>query len=327
MTPDKLIRNRAMHSTKLTVCSRRNARHVDTMKKTETRSQRHTRVIKKLSQLRRAVAELRAQRTRSRAAQQTIALVPTMGALHEGHLSLIRRAQRRADRVIVSIFVNPAQFAPNEDFRSYPRTFAADLAASRALNVDLVWAPSAETMYPQGFATRIAPEGPALAGLEDAFRPHFFSGVATVVAKLLTQCEPDIAIFGEKDYQQLKVIARLARDLDLKTRILGAPIAREADGLARSSRNVYLAPQEREAAPTLYRVLMDCAVAIAAGEPMVAVLEEGRAAITRAGFALDYLEARHADTLAPMSSVEQGPIRLLVAARIGPTRLIDNVAV
>ncbi len=248
-----------------------------------------------------------------------------MGALHEGHLSLIRRAQSRADRVIVSIFVNPAQFAPTEDFGSYPRTFDADLAELRAHDVDLVWAPSAETMYPQGFATRIVPEGPALAGLEDAFRPQFFAGVATVVAKLLTQCEPDIAIFGEKDYQQLKVITRLVHDLDLKTRILGAPIVREADGLARSSRNVYLTPREREAAPTLYRVLKDCAAAIAAGKPISEVLEEGGATIRQAGFALDYLEARHADTLAPMRSAKEGPTRLLVAARIGKTRLIDNV--
>lgn len=285
------------------------------------------RVIKTLSQLRRAIADLHFGRTKTRASPQTIALVPTMGALHPGHLSLIRRAQSRADRVIVSIFVNPAQFAPNEDFRSYPRTFAADLAALRALNVDLVWAPSVETMYPQGFATKLVPEGPALAGLEDAFRPHFFAGVATVVAKLLTQCEPDIAIFGEKDFQQLKVIARLARDLDLKTRILGAPIVREADGLARSSRNLYLAPHERHAAPVLYRTLKICAAAIAAGKPIGAVLEEGRSAITAAGFTLDYLEARHAETLAPVGSVNEGPMRLLVAARIGRTRLIDNVGV
>ena len=296
------------------------------MKKIKIRSRR-TRVIKKLSQLRRAVADFRQVQRKARGSQQTIALVPTMGALHDGHLSLIRRAQSRADRVIVSIFVNPTQFAPNEDFRSYPRTFAADLAALRALHVDLVWAPPVETMYPQGFATRIVPEGPALAGLEDAFRPHFFAGVATVVAKLLTQCEPDVAIFGDKDYQQLKVITRLARDLDLRTRILGAPIVRERDGLARSSRNVYLSPSEREVAPTLYRVLKECAAAIAAGKPMAAVLNGGRAAITRAGFALDYLEARHAETLAPVGSLKDGPVRLLVAARIGKTRLIDNVGV
>ena len=241
------------------------------MKKIKIRSL-STRVIKKLSQLRRAVADLRQVQREARGSQQTIALVPTMGALHDGHLSLIRRAQSRADRVIVSIFVNPTQFAPNEDFRSYPRTFAADLAALRALHVDLVWAPPLETMYPQGFATRIMPEGPALAGLEDAFRPHFFAGVATVVAKLLTQCRPDFAIFGDKDYQQLKVITRLARDLDLKVlassarRSCARPTAwrdRRATSISRAA--------ERETAPTLYRVLKECAAAIAAGEPIAAV--------------------------------------------------------
>jgi pantoate--beta-alanine ligase len=256
-----------------------------------------------------------------------IALVPTMGALHEGHLSLVRLARRRADRVVVSIFVNPTQFAPNEDFRSYPRTFAADLKALAGQNVDLVWAPSAETMYPDGFATKIVPEGAALAGLEDAFRPHFFAGVATVVAKLLIQCAPDIAIFGEKDFQQLKVITQFARDLNLNTRIVGAPIAREPDGLARSSRNVYLTPDERKAAPTLFRVLKACAAQIADGRTLAAVLAEGRAAITDGGFALDYLEARHAETLAPVNSPKDGPIRLLVAARLGRTRLIDNLGV
>ncbi len=249
-----------------------------------------------------------------------------MGALHEGHLSLIRLAQRRADAVVVSIFVNPAQFAPHEDFGSYPRTLGADLAALAALNVDLVWAPAVDTVYPPGFASRIVPEGPAQAGLEDAFRPHFFAGVATVVAKLLIQCEPDVAIFGEKDYQQLKVITRLARDLDLKARIIGAPIVREADGLARSSRNVYLSATERRIAPTLYRVLQECRADIAAGRPLAAVLDKGRQAIGHAGFKLDYLEARRADTLAPVASTKEGPIRLLVAARIGNTRLIDNIA-
>jgi pantoate--beta-alanine ligase len=268
--------------------------------------------------VRRALAELRARR-------KTIALVPTMGALHAGHLSLVRFAQRRADAVVVSIFVNPTQFSPNEDFRTYPRTFAADLSALAALEIRLVWAPSVETMYPPGFATRIVPEGPAQVGLEDAFRPHFFAGVATVVAKLLLECEPDIAIFGEKDYQQLKVIARLARDLDLKTRILGAPIVREADGLACSSRNVYLSAAERRAAPTLHRVLKQCAAEIAAGQPIVDVLAKGREAIGCAGFALDYLEARHAETLAPVDAAKAGALRLLVAARIGTTRLIDNV--
>ena len=184
-------------------------------------------------------------------------------------------------------------------------------------------------MYPEGFATRIVPEGAAKAGLEDAFRPHFFAGVATVVAKLLIQCEPDIALFGEKDFQQLKVVTRLARDLGLKTRIVGAPIVREADGLALSSRNRYLTPDERATAPMLYSVLKGCAERIAAGGPIAAVLENGRSAITRSGFALDYLEARNAETLAPACRCRSmgEPIRLLVAARIGRTRLIDNVAV
>ena len=239
-----------------------------------------------------------------------IALVPTMGALHKGHFTLVRQARRRAAKVIVSIFVNPAQFGPAEDFGSYPRTFARDLAELAKLDVDLVWAPGADVMYPQGFATRIVPEGPALAGLEDRFRPHFFGGVATVVAKLFTQCRPDFAMFGEKDFQQLKVVSRMARDLDLPVRVIGIPTVREPDGLALSSRNAYLSAEQRSAAPTLYRVLTGCAAKIAA-----------------AGFALDYLEARHAETLAPVASAKDGPLRLLVAARIGKTRLIDNIGV
>jgi pantoate--beta-alanine ligase len=290
------------------------------MAKTRSRSHRHPRVIRALPTLKRAIADCRVRRCK-------IALVPTMGALHAGHLALVRAAQRRAERVIVSIFVNPTQFAAHEDLKTYPQTFDADLAALAALKTDLVWAPSVATMYPAGFATRIVPEGPASAGLEDAFRPHFFAGVATVVAKLLIQCEPDVAMFGEKDYQQLQVVTQLASDLDLKTRIVGAPIVREADGLALSSRNRYLAPAERAKAPTLYRVLGECAAGIAAGKPIEAVLDQGRAAIAAAGFALDYLEARDARTLAPIDSPKAGPIRLLVAARIGTTRLIDNVAV
>jgi pantoate--beta-alanine ligase len=250
-----------------------------------------------------------------------------MGALHAGHFSLLKIAQRRAGRVIVSIFVNPTQFAPGEDLGAYPRTLATDLAALRKLKADLVWAPSAGTMYPQGFATPIVPEGPASAGLEDAFRPHFFAGVATVVAKLLIQCEPDIALFGEKDFQQLKVVTRLARDLGLKTRIVGVPTVREKDGLALSSRNRYLSGAERAAAPALYRVLKDCAGRIGSGGPLEAVLDDGRAAIAAKGFALDYLEARNAETLKPLVAPIAEPIRLLVAARIGKTRLIDNIGV
>jgi pantoate--beta-alanine ligase len=283
-------------------------------------TRRRPRVVRALPQLRSALARWRARR-------ETIALVPTMGALHAGHLALVKFARRRADHVVVSIFINPTQFAPHEDLATYPRTFAADLVGLGSVKTDLVWAPSLKAMYPAGFATRIVPEGAAKAGLEDAIRPHFFAGVATVVAKLLLQCTPDIAVFGEKDYQQLKVVTQLARDLDLPTRILGAPTIREKDGLALSSRNRYLSASERKAAPMLYRVLTDCADKINAGEPLDLVLGAGRAAIVEAGFALDYLEARHAKTLAPLASVKAGPVRLLVAVRIGPTRLIDNVAV
>ena len=256
-----------------------------------------------------------------------IALVPTMGALHRGHLALVREAQRRARRVVVSIFVTPTQFAPHEDFGSYPRRFETDIAALREAKVDLVWAPSAEVMYPEGFATRISPEGAAKAGLEDKFRPHFFGGVATVVAKLFTQVAPDFALFGQKDYQQLRVVTQMAMDLDLPLKVIGVPTVREKDGLALSSRNVYLSELERGHAPALYRTLKTCAARIKAGEPIEMVLEEGRAQIELAEFALDYLEARHAVTLAPIASPKDGPIRLLVAAKIGTTRLIDNIAV
>ncbi len=250
-----------------------------------------------------------------------------MGALHQGHLSLVRMARQHARAVIVSIFVNPAQFAPSEDLASYPRDLDADLAALAGLGVDLAWVPPTETMYPPGFATRIVPGGPASAALEDRFRPHFFAGVATVVTKLFLQCRPDVAIFGEKDYQQLKVVRSLAADLDLPIEILGAPIMRESDGLAMSSRNAYLSAAERAVAPTLYRVLKDCADKIARGAELAPVLAQACAAIERAGFVLDYLEARNADTLLPIGSAQDRPIRLLVAARLGRTRLIDNVAV
>ncbi len=275
----------------------------------------------------RTLAALRRSLSRYRARGETVALVPTMGALHPGHLALVRLAKRKAPRVVVSLFVNPAQFAPHEDFSTYPRTFAVDLAALAALKVDLVWAPSVTVMYPQGFATKIVPAGPAAVGLEDAIRPHFFGGVATVVAKLFLQVAPDIAIFGQKDYQQLKVIAAMARDLDLPVKVIGAKTVRERDGLALSSRNAYLTAAERAVAPTLHRVLKECAARLAAGQSIASTLAEGRAAIERAGFVLDYLEARHAETLAPIASVKHGPARLLVAGTIGKTRLIDNIGV
>ena len=277
-------------------------------------------VVRRIPQLRRVVADWRKR-------GDTIALVPTMGALHAGHLALVGAASRRARRVVVSIFVNPTQFAPNEDFASYPRTWKTDLAALAALKVDLIWAPHANEMYPEGFATRIAPQGAATAGLEDAFRPHFFGGVATVVGKLFTQVRPDFAMFGEKDFQQLKVVTAMARDLDLAVKVIGVPTVRETDGLAMSSRNAYLSAAERAVAPTLRRVLQDCAARIKAGVPIAAAIADGRDAIERAGFAVDYLDARHAATLAPLASPNDGPIRLLVAATLGRTRLIDNIGV
>lgn len=275
----------------------------------------------------RTVPALRKMLAPFRKKGEHVALVPTMGALHAGHLALVKAAKKRADRVVVSIFVNPTQFAPHEDFGSYPRTFDSDVKALAEAKVDVVWAPTAKVMYPEGFATRIAPEGAALAGLEDKFRPHFFGGVATVVAKLFTQVSPDLALFGQKDYQQLQVVTQMAKDLDLPLRVIGIPTVREKDGLALSSRNAYLSAAERAVAPTLARVLKATAARIKQGEPIEMVLEEGRGEITRAGFALDYLEARHAVTLKPVASRKDGPIRLLVAAKIGKTRLIDNLGV
>ena len=275
----------------------------------------------------RAVAELRAVTASARQDGRKVALVPTMGALHAGHLELVRAARHRAACVVVSIFVNPAQFGPNEDFATYPRTWEADLAMLAELRVDAIWAPSLATMYPDGFDTRIAPGGPALAGLEDKFRPHFFGGVCTVVAKLLLQVQPDFATFGEKDYQQLQVVTAMARDLDIPVEIVGVPTVREPDGLAMSSRNAYLSAEERAAAPTLYRVLQACAARLKDGGPIAAILAEGRQAIERVGFAVDYLEARHAETLKPIGSLAGGPVRLLVAAKIGRTRLIDNIGI
>jgi pantoate--beta-alanine ligase len=277
-------------------------------------------VVRTVPALRRAVDALRARKA-------TVALVPTMGALHDGHVSLVRLAKRRAKRVIVSIFVNPTQFAPTEDFGSYPRTWKEDLAKLAAEDVDLIWHPEVTAMYPNGFATRIVPEGPATAGLEDRFRPHFFGGVATVVGKLFTQCRPDVAIFGEKDFQQLRVVTQMAGDLDLGVKVIGSKTVRERDGLAMSSRNVYLSAEERRTAPTLHRAMKDTAARLRAGEDTAAAMAAGAALIAQGGFVLDYLEVRHAASLAPIGSIKDGPMRMLVAARLGPTRLIDNIAV
>jgi pantoate--beta-alanine ligase len=273
-----------------------------------------------VTELRRTIAGWRERRNR-------IALVPTMGALHEGHLALVRLARERVDRVVASIFVNPTQFAPNEDFSQYPRTFEDDCAKLAGL-ADLVFAPSVDEMYPPGAATTIVPAGPAAAGLEDRFRPTHFQGVATVVAKLLIQAAPDAAVFGEKDYQQLKVIMRMTADLSLAVEIVPAPTVREPDGLALSSRNRYLSPEERRTAPALFANLRQAAESIRGGRNVNQALDKARAALTDAGFALDYLEARHAETLAPVEGISNAaPLRLLTAARLGRTRLIDNIAV
>jgi pantoate--beta-alanine ligase len=281
---------------------------------------RNPQIVRTVPALRRAVEDLRAKKA-------TTALVPTMGALHDGHVSLVRLAKRRAKRVIVSIFVNPTQFAPTEDFGSYPRTWKADVAKLAAEGVDLIWNPDVKTMYPDGFATRIVPEGPAAAGLEDRFRPHFFGGVATVVGKLFTQCRPDFAIFGEKDFQQLRVVTRMAGDLDLGVKVIGSRTVRERDGLAMSSRNVYLSPEERQVAPMLYKAMKESAKRLRGGDDVEAAMAGGAELITSAGFTLDYFEARHAETLEPIASVKDGPVRILVAAKLGKTRLIDNVGV
>src|SRR6266849_10458382 len=275
-------------------------------------------IVRTVPALRRALDSLSARKA-------TIALVPTMGALHDGHVSLVQLAKRRAAKVIVSIFVNPTQFAPSEDFSSYPRTWKADVAKLAAEDVDLIWNPDVKTMYPDGFATRILTDGPAIADLEDRFRPHFFGGVTTVVGKLFTQCRPDFAMFGEKDFQQLRVVTRMAGDLDLGVKVVGSRTVRERDGLAMSSRNVYLSPEERATAPVLFRALKESANRLRAGDDIAAVMAGGAELITNAGFILDYFEARHADTLAPVASVKDGPVRILGAAKLGKTRLIDNI--
>lgn len=277
-------------------------------------------IVRTVPALRRALDGFRAKKA-------TIALVPTMGALHDGHVSLVRLAKRRAAKVIVSIFVNPAQFAPSEDFGSYPRTWKADVTRLAAEDVDLIWNPNVKTMYPDGFATKILTEGPATVGLEDRFRPHFFGGVTTVVGKLFTQCRPDFAMFGEKDYQQLRVVTRMAADLDLGVKVIGSRTVRERDGLAMSSRNVYLSAEERQLAPALYRAMKESAKRLRAGDNIEAAMAGGAELISDAGFILDYFEARHAETLEPIASVKDGPVRILVAAKLGNTRLIDNVGI
>jgi pantoate--beta-alanine ligase len=255
-------------------------------------------------------------------------MVPTMGALHEGHLSLIRLARTRSEKVVASLFVNPAQFGPGEDFTTYPRDEAHDAIVLEGAGCDLLYAPGVEEIYPAGFTTAVTVSG-VTAGLEGAFRPGHFAGVATVVAKLLIQAGPDVAVFGEKDYQQLQTIRRLALDLDLPVEIVAGAIVRDTDGLALSSRNAYLTSAQRAVAPTLARTLREAGAAIESGVPVAEAEAAGRAAILGVGFdAVDYFELRTVGDLTRLGPGPfAGPARLLAAARLGRTRLLDNVGV
>lgn len=274
-----------------------------------------------------SVAELRHRIKALRQDDARVGLVPTMGALHAGHLSLVREIQKHVDVVVVSIFVNPTQFAPHEDFDAYPRALMADAQKlGGAGETDLVFAPSASEMYPAGFATKVEVGGPA-SGLETVTRPHFFAGVATVVSKLLLAVGPDVAMFGEKDYQQLMVIRRMVADLGLGVQILGAPIVRESDGLAMSSRNAYLSEAERAVAGQFNVVLKRLIAKLRDSAAIAEIEADGAQALLAAGFhSVDYVAVRDAESLAPLTTLDR-PARILAAATIGKTRLIDNMAV
>ncbi|MBS0297025.1 MAG: pantoate--beta-alanine ligase [Proteobacteria bacterium] len=262
-----------------------------------------------------------------RKAGERVGFVPTMGALHEGHLSLVRLAREQADRVVASVFVNPKQFAPTEDLDRYPRQEAEDARLLASAGCDLLFAPGPEAIYPPGFSTAITVAGVS-DDLEGAFRPQMFGGVATVVAKLLIQAAPDVAVFGEKDYQQLLVIKRLVADLDLPVRIVPGPTVREDDGLALSSRNAYLTPEQRMIAGRLNLALADAARRARKGEPVAVIEKDTVAEIGEAGFdSVDYVAIRDAEDLAPFVGAVNGPARVLAAARIGATRLIDNLPI
>ena len=277
------------------------------------------RIIREKEELRAALAALRADGS-------SIAFVPTMGALHAGHLALVEEARRRARHVVASIFVNPTQFGPDEDLARYPRREASDAQMLDSAGVEILWAPDVETMYPDGAAITVR-AGALGAELDGAARPGHFDGVATVVARLFEQIEPDVALFGEKDYQQLLVIRHMASELGLPVEIVGITTQRDADGLALSSRNLYLDGDERRTARALPRALGEAAAAIADGAPVTESLARAREALVRAGFdPVDYVELRDAETLARVERAER-PARLLAAAWLGTTRLIDNLAV
>lgn len=276
-------------------------------------------IVRTVSELRKTVAGWRAEGL-------CVGLVPTMGALHEGHLSLVRAGLARTDRVIVTLFVNPKQFNNPEDLAAYPRTEESDAAKLAVAGAHLLYAPNAEEIYPEGFATTVSVAG-ASEGMEGRFRPGHFDGVATVVAKLFLQSGADCAFFGEKDFQQLQVVRRMARDLDIPIEVVGCPTIREADGLAMSSRNVRLTPAERALAPRLAAILLEAAEKLAAGAEAGPLLTEARKALGSAGFGeVEYIELRSAATLAPLTHASE-PARLLAAVWLGQVRLIDNVPV
>ncbi len=274
----------------------------------------------------RTVDDLRAVVHQWRQEGLKVALVPTMGALHKGHLSLVDFARNHADRVVVSIFVNPKQFGPNEDLDKYPRQEEADINALSSIKTDLAFCPTVDEMYPKGFTTNITLTSMTTV-LCGANRPGHFDGVATVVTKLLLQCLPDVAVFGEKDYQQLQVIKRFVSDLDIPVSILGAPLIRDGDGLATSSRNVYLTEEERSIAQYIPKILQDMAKKAHQGQNLESLMEDGAIDLIEAGFdSVDYLEFREASTLLTSQTVTN-ETRLFVAAKIGKTRLIDNIPV